>query len=253
VSLRRDAHQLRVLIVGATSAIAGETAKEFAKEGAHLFLTGRNPERLTAIADDLRVRGAARVDTAALDVADIAGHRQVMEAAIATLGAIDVGLIAHGTLPNQERCQEQVQETIEALHVNFTATIALLTLLANQLESQRHGCLAVITSVAGSRGRRTNYVYGAAKGGVEIFLQGLRGRLFQSNVAVVTIKPGLVDTPMTGGLRKNLLFADAGRVGRAIHRAIARRKDVVYLPWFWRPIMLVLTSLPERMFKRLHL
>jgi short-subunit dehydrogenase len=193
------------------------------------------------------------VETAVLDVADVARHRRVIDSALTSLGGIDVALVAHGTLPNQKRCQEQVEETLEALHLNFTATIALLTLLANRLEAQRHGCLAVIGSVAGSRGRRTNYVYGAAKGGVEIFLQGLRSRLFQSNVTVLTIKPGLVDTPMTAGLRKNALFADAGRVGRSIHRAIVRRKEVVYLPWFWRPIMAGLTSLPETVFKRLPL
>jgi len=250
VSLRPDA-PARVLIVGATSAIAGETAKEFAKNGAHLFLTGRNAGHLAAVADDLRVRGAARVETAVLDVADLTSQGLVIESAFATLGEIDVVLVAHGTLPDQERCQERVEETVKALQVNFTGTIALLTLLANRLQSQRHGCLAVIGSVAGSRGRRTNYVYGAAKGGVEIFLQGLRSRLFQCNVTVLTIKPGFVDTPMTAGLKKNLLFADAGRIGRGIHRAIVRRKDVVYLPWFWRPIMGVLTSLPEKVLKRL--
>lgn len=244
---------MRVLILGAASAIASETAKLFAKEGAHLFLTGRDIERLTSVADDLRVRGAARVDTAALNIADIATHRPVIDSAVAALGILDVVLIAHGTLPDQERCQNDVGETLEALHVNFTATIALLTLLANVLESQGHGCLAVITSVAGDRGRQTNYVYGAAKGGVQIFLQGLRARLFRSNVTVLTIKPGLVDTPMTAAVRKNRLFADAARVGRGIHRAIERRRDVVYLPWFWRPVMAVLNSLPERVFKRLHL
>jgi decaprenylphospho-beta-D-erythro-pentofuranosid-2-ulose 2-reductase len=244
---------VKVLILGATSAIATETAKQFAEEGSQLFLTGRNSEKLAAVADDLQVRGAARVDTAVLDIADIAGHRPVIDSAVAALGGLDVVLVAHGTLPNQERCQNDVGETLEALHVNFTATIALLTRLANVLESQRHGCLAVITSVAGDRGRQTNYVYGAAKGGVQIFLQGLRARLFRSNVTVLTIKPGFVDTPMTAAVRKNRLFADAARVGRGIHGAIARRQDVVYLPWFWGPVMAVLNSLPERVFKRLHL
>jgi decaprenylphospho-beta-D-erythro-pentofuranosid-2-ulose 2-reductase len=251
VSLRREPQ--RVLIFGGTSAIASETARLFAKQGAHLFLTGRNGDKLTAVADDLRVRGATRVETATLDIADIPSHRPVIESAVAALGGIDVALVAHGTLPNQDLCQEDVEQTLEALHINFMATIALLTILANELESQRQGCIAVITSVAGDRGRETNYVYGAAKGGVQTFLQGLRGRLFQSNVAVLTIKPGLVDTPMTAGLRKNPLFADAGRIGRGIHRAIARRQDVVYLPWFWRPVMAVLSSLPEKVFKRLHL
>lgn len=244
---------MRVLILGGTSAIASEAAKSFAREGAHLFLTGRNTERLAAVADDLRVRGAAQVETAVLDIADIASHRRVVDSAIATLGGLDVALVAHGSLPDQGRCQELVNETLDALHLNFTATIALLTLLANELEAQRHGCLAVITSVAGDRGRASNYVYGAAKGGVQIFLQGLRARLLRANVAVVTIKPGFVDTPMTAAFKKNALFADAGRVGQGIYRAIKRRSDVVYLPWFWRPIMTVLASLPERVFKRLHL
>jgi short-subunit dehydrogenase len=242
-----------VLIVGGTSAIAVETAKVFARDGAHLFLTGRNTAKLEAVAEDLRVRGAAMVTTARLDVADIASHRPVIESAIAALGGLDVVLVAHGTLPNQTRCQERVEDTLEALHVNLTATIALLTLLANQLESRRSGCLAVITSVAGDRGRQTNYIYGTAKGAVGIFLQGLRARLFRSNVAVVTIKPGFVDTPMTAAVRKNLLFADAARVGRGIHRAITRRKDIVYLPWFWRPIMGLIREIPERVYKRLHL
>src|SRR5215208_2101715 len=237
---------MRVLIIGGTSAIAGETAKAFAKDGAHLFLTGRNTAKLEAVADDLRVRGAAGVMTARLDVADIASHRQVIETAIAGLGGLDVALVAHGTLPSQAACQERVADTLDALHVNLTATVALLTVLANELEARRAGCLAVITSVAGDRGRPTNYVYGAAKGGVDIFLQGLRARLFRSNVAVVTVKPGFVDTPMTAALKKNPLFADAGRIGRGIHRAIIRRKDVVYLPWFWRPVMALINRIPER-------
>jgi short-subunit dehydrogenase len=177
----------------------------------------------------------------------------VIDSAIATLGGLDVALIAHGMLPDQAGCQERVADSIEALHVNFTATIALLTELANYFEAQRSGCIAVITSVAGDRGRQSNYVYGAAKGGVERFLQGLRNRLHQSGVAVVTIKPGSVATPMTATMKKNPLFANPQRVGRGIHRAIERRRDVVYIPWFWRPLMAVVRSLPERIFKRLHL
>jgi decaprenylphospho-beta-D-erythro-pentofuranosid-2-ulose 2-reductase len=162
-------------------------------------------------------------------------------------------LIAHGTLPDQRRCEESVAETLAALEVNLTATIALLTLLANRFEAARQGCIAVITSVAGDRGRQSNYVYGAAKGGVERFLQGLRNRLFRSGVAVITIKPGFVDTPMTAGVVKNALFASPRRVGRAIYRAIEARRRVVYIPWFWRPIMFLVTALPESIFQRLRL
>jgi short-subunit dehydrogenase len=244
---------MRVLIIGATSAIAAETAKAYAEDRARLFLTGRNAGKLASVRDDLRVRGATQVDTEVLDVSQISRHREVIEAAIGTLGGLDVALIAHGTLPDQAACQQRVADTSEALHVNFIATIALLTELANYFEAQRNGCIAVITSVAGDRGRQSNYVYGAAKGGVERFLQGLRNRLYRSGVAVVTIKPGFVATPMTAGMKQSPLAANARRVGRSIYRAIEHRRDVVYIPWFWRPLMIVIKSLPERIFKRLQL
>jgi len=242
----------RILIVGATSAIATEVARAFAERGASLILTGRKPERLAALADDLAVRGAAEVETAVLDVLATDSHAAVVERAFAP-GRLDVAVIAHGTLPDQTRCQESAAETIRALEVNFTATAALLTLLANRFEAQRGGVIAVITSVAGDRGRQSNYVYGAAKGGLAVFLQGLRNRLHHQGVSVVTLKPGLVDTPMTAEVPKNPLFSSARRAGRAIHSAIEGRRDVAYIPWFWRPIMALVTSLPESVFKRLRL
>jgi short-subunit dehydrogenase len=243
----------RVLIVGGTSAIAAEAAKRFAGEGARLFLTGRDPGKMAAVCDDLRVRGALQVESMGVDVTHTAKHRDLLEAAIARLGGLDVALIAHGTLPDQRLAQESVDYALQALATNFTATIALLTLLANYFEAQRRGCIAVITSVAGDRGRQSNYLYGSAKGGVDRFLQGLRNRLFPAGVSVVTLKPGFVDTPMTAGLRKNPLFTSAGGAGRAVHRAIQRRRDVVYIPWFWRPIMTLIRLVPEAIFKRLHL
>lgn len=248
-----DTSRSRVLIIGATSAIGGETAKAYAERGAKLFLTGRNPGKLASVSDDLRVRGATQVDSAVLDVGQIPRHREVLDQAIATLGGLDVVLVAHGTLPDQAECQRSVAATVEALHINFTATAALLTELANYFEAQHSGCIAVIASVAGDRGRQSNYVYGAAKGGLERFLEGLRNRLYHSGVAVVTIKPGLVATPMTAHIKKNLLFADARRVGRGVYRAIESRRDVAYIPWFWRPLMAVIRSFPEGIFKRLHL
>lgn len=243
----------RVLIVGATSAIAAEAAKVYAAGGARLFLTGRDPDRLAAVADDLRVRGAVEVRTSVLDVTDVARHEAVLHEAAQALDGIDAVLVAHGTLPDQARCQQSPAEVLRALDVNFSSGAALLTVVANRLERQRHGCIAVITSVAGDRGRQSNYVYGAAKGGMHVFLQGLRNRLHRSGVAVVEIKPGFVDTPMTAHLRKNPLFASARRVGRAVHRAIEKRRDVVYVPWFWRPASVALKLLPEGLFKRMKL
>ena len=242
----------RILIVGATSAIAIEVARAYAERGASLILTGRKLERLAALADDLAVRGAAGVETAVLDVLATERHAALVERAFAP-GRLDVAVIAHGTLPDQARCQESAAETVRTLEVNFTATVALLTVLANRFEAQRGGVIAVITSVAGDRGRQSNYVYGAAKGGLAVFLQGLRNRLHHRGVSVVTLKPGFVNTPMTADVPKNPLFSTARRAGRAIHRAIEGRRDVAYIPWFWRPIMALVTSLPESVFKRLRL
>jgi short-subunit dehydrogenase len=243
----------RVLIVGATSAIATETARAYAAYGARLFLTGRDAGRLDGVAADLRVRGAGAVETAVLDVTDRRRGTEVIEAAWAAFDGLDVALLAHGVLPDQARCQSSAEDALAAIEVNFTSAVALLTPLANRFEMARAGCIAVISSVAGDRGRQSNYVYGSAKGGLDRFLEGLRNRLFRSGVAVVTLKPGFVDTPMTAGMRQGPLFASARRAGRAVHRAIERRRDIAYIPWFWRPIMTIVRALPEPVFKRLRL
>jgi short-subunit dehydrogenase len=243
----------RVLVVGATSAMASETARCFAAYGARLFLVGRNPARLEAVAADLRVRGARAVETAVLDVADRERREAVMDAAWNAFGGLDVALLAHGVLPDQAHCQANAQAAADALEVNFVSTVALLTPLANRFEAARAGCIAVITSVAGDRGRQSNYVYGSAKGGLDRFLEGLRNRLYHAGVTVVTLKPGFVDSPMTAGLDQGPLFASAARAGSAIYRAIERRRDIAYIPWFWRPIMAVIRGLPEGVFKRLRL
>ena len=243
----------RVLIVGATSAIAEETARLYAARGARLFLVARHPERLAAVAADLGVRGAGEIRTAQLDVT---AHHQadgVVGAAWTAFSGLDVALIAHGVLPDQAGCEASAEEALRAIDVNFSSVIALLTPLANRFEQSRGGCIAVISSVAGDRGRQSNYVYGSAKGGLDRFLQGLRNRLYRAGVAVVTIKPGFVDTPMTAALPKNSLYASARQVGRGVYRAIEARRSVVYLPWFWRPIMLLIKLLPESVFKRLRL
>ena len=247
-----EARPRRVLIVGATSAIASEVARAYAERGADLFLVGRNGDRLSAVASDLAVRGASRVETAILDVLAWDRHAALVDRAFAS-GRLDVALLAHGVLPDQKRCEEDPAEAVRALEVNFTATVGLLTLLANRFEAQGHGTVAVISSVAGDRGRLSNYVYGSSKGGLTVFLQGLRNRLHRHGVSVVTLKPGPVDTPMTAGMPRTLLVSRPSRVGRSIFRAIEAEKGAAYIPWVWRPIMAVLTTLPESVFKRLRL
>src|SRR5882724_162231 len=243
----------KLLILGATSAIAYETAKCFAKDGADLFLVGRNPDRLYTLAVDLKARGAARVETQVLDLADLACHQELMEQVLSMLGGLDMLLIAHGTLGDQRQCELSVVETLKELNNNALSVISLLTIAANYFEKRHRGCIAVISSVAGDRGRKSNYVYGTAKGALNVFLQGLRNRLSSSGVTVLTIKPGFVDTPMVAHRKKSLLFAKPEPVGQGIYHAMLKKKDIVYLPWFWRPIMLVVTSIPEAVFKRLSL
>ncbi len=243
----------RIVIIGATSAIAVETAREFAKDGAALFLIARNQRALDDLASDLNVRGASANHTACFDALDIASHERVLEQAFQALGEIDAALIAHGELPDQEHCQRSVSRTQDSLTTNLVSPIAFCTWLANYFEKRNVGNITVITSVAGDRGRQSNYLYGTAKGGLAIFLQGLRNRLTPAGVTVTTIKPGFVDTPMTRHLPKGPLFASAETVGKRIHKAMLRGEAVVYTPFFWRFIMLIIQHIPECVFRRMKL
>ncbi len=244
----------KVLIVGATSAIAQATARLLAARGDRLFLAARNPDRLEMVRQDLAARGAGSVDAMALDANDRSRHAALLEAAGQAMGGLDIVLIAHGVLSDQKACEASVDRTLADIETNALGVIALLTLVANRFEAGRAGVIAVISSVAGDRGRRSNYVYGAAKGMVGLFLQGLRNRLAAAGVQVLTIKPGFVDTPMTAGIAKGgPLWAKPETIAAGILAAIEKGRDVVYLPWFWRPIMLIIRMIPERVFKRLSL
>jgi decaprenylphospho-beta-D-erythro-pentofuranosid-2-ulose 2-reductase len=244
----------KILIFGATSAIAEATARRFAAKGDALFLIARDTANLAATAEDLRVRGAVKVETLVMDALDYDRHAAAITSASDTLGGLDVALIAHGTLPDQKGCEVSSEATRREIEVNALSTISLLTHLANRFEAQGSGIIAAISSVAGERGRQSNYVYGASKAAVTVFLGGLRNRLHTKGVAVVTIKPGFVDTPMTAHFAKGgPLWASPERVARGIERAILRRRDVVYVPAFWAAIMWLVRAIPERLFKRLKL
>jgi decaprenylphospho-beta-D-erythro-pentofuranosid-2-ulose 2-reductase len=243
----------RTLIIGATSAIAEATQRLLAARGDALYLVGRKEQMLAEIAADLTVRGCPRIAAEALDANDLSGHEAMLERAEGFLGTIDIALIAYGTLPDQKRCESSVELTVRELHTNAISVVALLTRLANRMAQRRAGIIAVISSVAGDRGRGSNYVYGSAKALVTTFLSGLRQRLRPCGVAVLTIKPGFVDTPMTAAFRKGVLWAKPDRIARGIIRALEGRRTTVYLPWFWRPIMFVIRALPESLFLRLPL
>ncbi len=244
---------MRILILGATSALAHETAKNFAKDGASFVLVARSQYKLQTISSDLSVRGAKEVETIEADFNDISRHAEILEAALKPFAGLDMALVAYGTLGDQQLCEQDVEAALQEFTTNGTSVIALLTLLANYFEQQKRGCIAVISSVAGDRGRQSNYVYGAAKGAVTVFLQGLRNRLAKKGVAVVTIKPGMVDTPMTAHMRKGLLFADAKKVGHGIYEAMLKHKEVAYVPGYWRYVMWIIKSIPEPVFKKLNI
>lgn len=243
----------RVLVVGAASAIAEATERLLAARGAALYLCGRNPARLESVAADLRVRGALIVGTEVLDANDIDRHARLIDNARALLGGLDTVFIAHGTLSDQAACQRSVPATLAEISTNALSVVALLTLLANEFEAQRSGTIVVISSVAGDRGRASNYVYGSAKALVSAFMSGLRQRLRSAGVRVITIKPGFVDSPMTRSFRKGLLWAQPAAIGRGIVAAVEGGADVVYLPGFWRLIMLTVRIVPERLFARLRM
>lgn len=235
-----------IVIFGATSAIAFAIAKIYAKQGADLCLVARNSERLNILKQDLVTRYSASVLTIVQDLNDIHAHEQLLS----QMHDIDIAIIAHGTLSHQQACQNDVDCLLQEYNTNCLSYLSLLTRLANYFEARGKGSLVAITSVAGDRGRQSNYVYGSAKAAVATFLSGLRARLSKKNIHVLTVKPGFVDTPMVAHLKKNRLFAQPDQVANDIVNAIERKKNVLYTPSFWRWIMLVVKVVPECLFKR---
>lgn len=233
---------LNIVILGATSAIAQETARCFAAEGASFFLVARDAAKCAVVADDLRARGAANVETFIADLADFSRHAAIVERVgqAPSPVSIDITLIAHGTLPDQQAIDDDPAAQVASFELNATSFISLATHFAHRTKT-----LAIIGSVAGDRGRRANYVYGAAKAALDTYCEGLRAR----GVNVVFIKPGWIDTPMTSHMRKNPLFASAQTAGRLIHDAILANRAVVYVPWFWRWISLIVRMLPAKLIR----
>ncbi len=243
----------RVLIVGATSAIAVAVARRYAVRGARLTLLARRPDALQALAADLRVRGAVEVDIQHFDATD-AATGPAWPALWDQAGGFDIALVAHGVLPDQADAERSAAAALRSFDINARSVLAVLTELANLFDAQGRGVIGVISSPAGNRGRASNYVYGAAKAAVTTFCSGLRHRLARSGVRVVTILPGFVDTPMTAALPKTgPLWAQPERVAADIEAALTRRNGTLYTPWFWRWILLIVVHLPQALFLRTKL
>jgi len=243
----------RILVLGATSAMAQACGRLWAARGAELLLVARSGDRLAAVAADLAVRGAARIETRVADLDLLPGHAAILDDAAARFGRIDLILLAQGLLADSDACEQSAELAARVLHTNFASAALLAQAAALRLAAGGGGTLVAISSVAGDRGRQSNYAYGAAKGGLSLFLEGLRNRMYRHGVRVVTVKPGIVDSPMTAHLARSALSTSPEVVARAILRAVDRRRDQVYVPAFWRPVMLLIRHLPEWLFKRMRL
>jgi decaprenylphospho-beta-D-erythro-pentofuranosid-2-ulose 2-reductase len=238
----------RVVVFGATSAIAAEVCALHAQRGDRLFLVGRNAEKLSALA---RRCGGGPVTTRQHDFGQLETNEALVADVIAHFGTVDTVLIAHGDLGDQLESERSFAHAEEILRTNFLSVVSLLIPLANHMEHVRAGRIGVITSVAGDRGRPRNYTYGAAKGALNVYLQGLRTRLYAAGVHVTTLKLGPVDSPMTVGHEKNVLFGKPESVAQSILHAIDDGTAEAYVPAVWGAIMPVVKNTPERLFQKL--
>jgi short-subunit dehydrogenase len=244
---------MKVVILGALSGMATEIARIYAARGADLGLLGSSAERLADVSADLRVRGAGKVRTLAIDLSAPTSYEAVLGEFAAEMGGIDVLVLAYGKLGDQARASRELPQAAEILTTNFTS--AALWLLAAARCMKGRGTIAVFSSVAGDRGRRSNYLYGGAKGGLAVLAQGMAHELAATGLKVIVFKPGFVKTPMTEGMRRSgPLWTSATRAARIVVDAIDRKRGpVVYVPGFWRWIMLIVRLVPAPIFHRTRL
>lgn len=252
-----------VVVFGATSDVAVALLRRYASEGRALVLVARNEGALSSLAADLRVRGAVSVDKVVQDSLEFSGHQQLIESLFTGIRP-EKFYFFQGSLPDQAACEADFETARQAVEINFTALSSYLTWLANALErslaageaanKDTGAIIVVVSSVAGDRGRGSNYVYGAAKGALTIFLQGLRNRLFKAGFGVLTVKPGFIDTKMTADIDKGgPLWATPEKVAGDIRKAADSGRLVIYTPFFWRFVMMIIKSIPETIFRRLSL
>lgn len=245
-----------ILVVGATSEIAEALCHRLAASGRELIVAGRNRDALAALAADLSIRYGRQAVSEPFDALGGESPESFFERCLGRAGGGLGGVIVcYGYLPQQTAAQRDLEEQRKTIEINFTSVAALLAVAANHFAERRQGFLAAISSVAGDRGRQSNYVYGAAKGALSVYLAGLRNRLHPCGVQVLSIKPGFVATKMTAGQLdpRSPLVASPERIAADIERALRRRSSVLYTPWWWRWIMGVICLIPERLFVRLKL
>ncbi len=244
----------KILIAGATSTIARHTAARLAERGARLHLVARGEAEAGRIGQDLEVRRGAEVSWGSFEATDYKGHERLLDRATEAMGGLDGLLVAVGMLGDQAQAEADPEHLRDVIEINYGAPVSLITAAANRFEEQGHGWIAALSSVAGDRGRPSNYAYGSAKAGLTAFLEGLGGRLHESGVHVLTVKPGPTDTRMTFGMDDPPpLMAEPERVAKQVAQAIEEEKDVCYAPPIWRYIMAAIRLIPAPIFKKLDL
>jgi decaprenylphospho-beta-D-erythro-pentofuranosid-2-ulose 2-reductase len=242
-----------VLIIGATSSIARALAYQMVEQGATLHLAARDGFELERVAKDIAVRYQTPISWSEFEALNYDSHADFFQKAIDHLGHLDGVVVSLGELGDQQKAQVDFDHAHRIIDSNYTGVVSILNYIANYLEQQGQGFIVGISSVAGDRGRQSNYVYGSAKGALSLFLQGLRNRLAKSGVHVLTVKPGFVDTKMTFGKPGMFLVASPEQVANGVMKALDKQKNIVYLPWFWFWIMQIIRSIPEPLFKKMKL
>lgn len=241
-----------VLILGATSGIASALAYKFASENCNLILAGRNLEQIRLLANDISIRYNVQTFYKKFEASKTETHDTFFQECHNHL-ELDTVVLCYGYLGNQKLGEADFQHAQSIINTNFTSCVSILNIVANYFEGKRRGTICAISSVAGDRGRQSNYLYGSAKGALSIYLQGLRNRLRKSGVHVLTVKPGFVDTKMTYGQQGMFLVAKPEAVAKDIYNAVYKKKNTLYTPFFWRYIMLIIKYIPENIFKKMSL
>jgi len=238
-----------VLILGATSDMAQAIAKKYAAEGWSLTLAALEPELLGPIADDLRVRSKMDIQALEFDALDFSNHRNFYESLETKPDAV---ICVFGYMGDQDLARTDLDEVRKTIDINFTGAVSILNVVAEDFEKRGHGAIAAISSVAGDRGRQSNYIYGCAKAGLTAYLAGLRNRLAKSGVHVMTVKPGFVRTKMTENLElPAALTATPEQVADAVFKGLEKKRNTLYILWMWRWVMLVIRHIPEFIFKKM--
>jgi decaprenylphospho-beta-D-erythro-pentofuranosid-2-ulose 2-reductase len=245
---------MSLLVLGANSLIAQAAAAKFAEAGHEIIFAGRHIEELSKLAGDFSIRYKASCRAEKFDALDYPSHKKFLEDVLAKTPDLNYVLIAFGYLGTQEKAQSDFNEAHKIIDTNYTGVVSICELIAAEFESQKKGNIAVISSVAGDRGRQSNYMYGSAKAALTAYLSGLRSRMFKSGANVLTIKPGFVNTPMTYGMPlPKPLVASPQKVGGDIYKAMIKGKSVIYTPFYWKWIMRIVKSIPEFIFKKLKI